>query len=308
MKIVVVTYYNVGVAILRELLKKGEKIAAVVAWPEKEPLPLEYSVIKTAFQNYLPLYCPKNINSPAFIQILKDLKPDLILSAYYPKLFCKEILDIPKLGCVNIHDSLLPRYRGQTPLNWAIANGDKQTGLTMHYLAPGMDNGDIISQEKIDISPEDTVFTLNEKLAPLAAKLVRENLDLIKEGKAPRIQQEEEKATYVRQWKPEDGLIDWNKSSWEIHNLIRAATRPYSGAFTFLNKKKILIWASQLTDTQKFDNKKLLPGEILALNGKGLLVNTGDGKIVITEMEFAEGGEVFDYLKKLTFLSRIILG
>jgi len=307
MRIVTMVNWNVGVRYLKELIRMKEDIVGVVVWPEDPPsgYPLDgYSVRKVAFENYLPVYqpMPKEINTPKFIKLLANLKPDLIISSGFPKIFCKEILQIPSLGCINTHPSLLPKYRGMAPDFWAIINGDKETGLTVHFLDEGVDSGDIISQGKVEISSTDTGFTLEEKLGELASELFKKWFPLVKEGNVPRIKQNNEGATFCN-WRKIYAQINWNDSAIKIYNLTRALTSPSwgGGAFTFLNKKKIKVWKAEIIEGDKkvhfVDNK--IPGQILAITGRGFVVNTGKGQLLLTEIEFEEdkNEEVVNYLR-----------
>jgi len=310
MRIVTMVNWNIGVRYLKELIKMGEHIVGVVVWPENPSpgYPLDdYCVRKVAFENNLPVYqpIPKEINSPKFIKVLTELKPDLIISASFPKIFCKDILRIPSLGCINTHPSLLPKYRGMAPDFWAIINGDKEAGLTVHFLDEGVDSGDIIIQGKVGVSSADTGFTLEEKLGELASELFEKWFPLVKEGNAPRIKQNDEDATFCN-WKKTYAQINWNDSAIKIYNLIRALTYPSwgGGAFTFLNKKKIKVWKAELIEGDEkvhfVDNK--IPGQILAVTGRGFLVNTGKGQLLLTEIEFEEdkNEEVVNYLRGIT--------
>jgi len=316
MRIVTMVNWNIGVKYLKELIKMGENLVGVVVWPEDPPsgYPLDdYSVRKVAFENYLPVYrpMPKEINTPKFIKILANLKPDLIISASFPKIFCKDILQIPLLGCINTHPSLLPKGRGLAPEFWPIINGDKEAGLTVHFLDEGVDSGDIIIQGTVEVSSIDTGFTLGEKLGELALELFKKWFPLVKEGNVPRIKQNNEGATYCN-WRKTYAQINWNNSAINIYNLIRALTYPSwsGGAFTFLNKEKIKVWKAELIKEDKkvhFVGNKI-PGQILAVTGRGFLVNTGEGQLLITEMEFEEdkNKEVIDYLRNITI--PIVLG
>jgi len=319
MRIVTMVNRNIGVKYLKELLKRRENIVGVVTHPEDLPVstfpPDEYCVRKIAFENCLPVYQPKpeNINGPKFIEVLKGLNPDLIISASFPVIFSKEILGIPRLGCVNTHRSFLPKYRGSWPDLWTIINGEHEAGVTIHYLNEGIDSGDIIAQKSVKVSPVDTGFTLGfEKFSRTALELFKETFPLIKEEKAPGIPQNDEEATYYS-WQPKYAQINWTKSAVDIHNLVRALTYPHpaGGAFTFLAGEKLRVWRSKVVSQKRncshLQNDKV-PGQVLGVTGQGLLVSTGEGLLLLTELEFEKDKEknVFDYLEQITVA--IILG
>lgn len=179
---------------------------------------------------------------------IKKLKPDLIVVIGWYYMVPKAILDIPSKGCVGMHASLLPKYRGGAPLVWAMINGDTKTGLTFFYLTEGTDNGDIIAQEEIEITPNDTIKDLVDKVTKAALGITKKYIPLIAKGKAPKIPQDESKATYAPQRKPEDGEINWEWDTKKIRDFIRAQTKPYPGAFTIINGKKITIWDAEIID------------------------------------------------------------
>ncbi|RPI15683.1 MAG: methionyl-tRNA formyltransferase [Ignavibacteriae bacterium] len=178
-------------------------------------------------------------------------KPDLILVIGWYYMIPSSIRDIATKGCIGMHGSLLPKYRGGAPLVWAIINGEQETGISMFYLDDGIDDGDIIAQEKITIEPEDTIKTMIDKMTVCSLSLIENYLPRISNGTAPRIKQDNSKATYVPQRKPEDGLINWDWDVKKIKNFIRAQTKPYPGAFTIINEKKVTIWDADIEETKK---------------------------------------------------------
>jgi methionyl-tRNA formyltransferase len=211
------------------------------------------------------------------------------LSFYYRRLLSRELLAIPRLGGINLHGSLLPKYRGRSPVNWVLVNGERQTGVTLHYMTEQADAGDIIAQYAVDIAFEDTASTLFEKVAQAAAELFRETFPLIKAGGAPRIPQDPAQATYVAGRTPDDGRIDWDKPALVLYNLVRAVTTPYPGAFTFLRGKKVYIWRSRLI--QDGAGERWPPGTILGVQDGGCLVATGRGHLLLTQVQL-QGEEV----------------
>jgi methionyl-tRNA formyltransferase len=216
---------------------------------------------------------------------IKILKPDFILVIGWYYMVPKSIRDLAPLGCAGIHASLLPNYRGGAPLVWSIINGEKKTGVTFFYLSDGVDNGDIIAQEEFIITKRDNINKILNKAEKASINILKNYLPLIAEGKAPRIQQNNSLATIYPQRKPEDGKIDWSKSIFEIYNFIRAITKPYPGAFTFIENEKIIIWKAQPYDTKIVYPDRVV-GEIIKIFSNGnFIVNCHSGLLLVTEYE-----------------------
>jgi UDP-4-amino-4-deoxy-L-arabinose formyltransferase/UDP-glucuronic acid dehydrogenase (UDP-4-keto-hexauronic acid decarboxylating) len=209
------------------------------------------SVAQIAAQHQIPVFAPDDINHPLWVEKIAAMQPDILFSFYYRKMLKTPLLEIPKQGCLNLHGSLLPKYRGRAPINWVLVNGETETGVSLHYMTEKPDDGDIVAQSKIAISNDDTAQTLNEKLVALAGEMLNHCLPQLKNGNAPRISQDHNQATYFGGRKPEDGEINWHKSAFEIRNLIRAVTHPYPGAFSFIGNRKIIIWQSTILTNQK---------------------------------------------------------
>ena len=231
-------------------------------------LPLDKASKTSGFVDFEPvakkynsvLMRTDNINSPENISIIKKISPDLIITAGWQRLISKEILDIPLLGTVGFHSSLLPKFRGRAPVNWAIILGEKETGITMFYLTPEADNGDIIAQESFEILLNDDCNTVYKKSAQAGAYLISKYLDLILEGKAPRIHNPATSYPAYPKRTPQDGEIDFNRSSIEIYNFVRALTKPYPGAYYFNSQgEKILVWKLGIL----FDESRIQPDDIV---------------------------------------------
>jgi methionyl-tRNA formyltransferase len=184
----------------------------------------------------------------AYKHDIEKFKPDFMLAAGWYYMIPRSLRELAPKGCAGMHASLLPKYRGGAPLVWAVINGETETGLTFFYLADGVDDGDIIAQKKFTIEPEDTIKELIDKTTDSSLSIIEEFLPKISDGTAPRIRQDHSKATVVPQRKPEDGLIDWNWDSKKIKDFIRAQTKPYPGAYTVINGKKITIWDAEIVD------------------------------------------------------------
>jgi len=275
MKAVVLAYHNIGCVGIEALLRNGFDIAAVFTHKDDPHENIWFgSVAELAASRGIAVFAPENINHPLWVKKIKDFEPDIIFSFYYRNLVKKPILDIPRAGCMNLHGSLLPKYRGRCPINWVLVNGEKETGVTLHYMTPRPDDGDIIAQKKISITQDDTARSLSDKAARAASVMLDEILPRIKDGTAPREPQDHSIATYYGGRRPEDGEIDWTAGATNVRNLVRAVTRPYPGAFSYVADEKCLFWAvSQVP----YDGEDVKPGTVVSVDplvvvcGKGAL-------------------------------------
>ncbi len=272
---------------LKALLEENYQLKAVVTQPDRprgRGGKIKVSPVKgEALKHGLKVLQPTSLDSN-FSARLKSLKPDIIVVVAYGKILPPDILKIPPSGCINVHASLLPRYRGAAPVHRAIMNGEEITGVTTMYMEEGMDTGDIILQEETKIDDNDTVGTLHDRLAEKGSKLLVKTLELVIEGKAPSRSQEEEKASYAPPLKREEELIDWEKSAAEIFNKIRGMN-PWPGAYTFWKNKRLKIWSSRIVDQEGLYN----PGEIVKVDQEGILVGTGKGALLITDVQVSGG-------------------
>jgi len=267
---------------LKALIDDGRDVAAVISQPNK-PKNRGMKVIKTPVAQVaedagIKTYHPETLKDGAIEDLLKEVDPDIIVVVAYGRILPEYILNYPKYGCINIHGSLLPKYRGAAPIQFSILDGEKETGVTSMYMAKGMDTGDMILKESIPILEEDTAGTLHDKLAALGAKVLLKTLDAIKDGNAPREAQDNDKATYCTQLTKEMGNVDWNESAEKIINQIRGLD-PWPSAYSFANGKRFKIF------TSKKEEKSGKPGEILEA-GDSLLVGCGEGSIRIFEVQF----------------------
>lgn len=284
MKVVVLGYHSVGCLGIEALLANGYEIAAIFTHVDNPNENVWFdSVAELAAEKRIPVYAPEDINHPVWVNRIRDMEPDLIFSFYYRKLVNRQILEIPKSGCINLHGSLLPSYRGRSPVNWVLVNGETETGVTLHYMTPSADAGDIIAQRSVPISYFDTAKTLFKKLIDEASLLLSETLPAIKAGTAPRIPQDHSKASYYGGRQPSDGEIDWNRSAEDVRNLVRAVAKPYPGSFTYISDRKCLIW--QVTARDEVSNAA--PGTILSLDP--LLVACGSGCVRIESAQLESG-------------------
>jgi len=290
MPIIFMGYHNIGYACLEALIELarelGDEIVAVVTHADDPKENIWFASVRDlAFENYLPVYQPANPNDPDFVAAMQALQPDWLFSCYYRHMLKQPVLDLPRLGALNLHGSLLPRYRGRCPLNWVLVHGETETGVTLHYMEAKADQGDIVGFKRLPITFEDTALTLFAKMAVAAPELMREAYPLLRAGTAPRLTQDHVQASYYGGRTPADGLIDWRHSALQTYNLVRAVTHPYPGAFTFFQGRKLLVWAGQVMAAPV--TGPVEPGQVTAgVPGEGLLVATGDGHFLITQAQW----------------------
>ena len=286
---------------LEALYNANYKIIGVVTNPDRPKgrgMKMNTSPVKDfAISKDIKIYQPEKIkNNIEFINEIKNLNPDIICVVAYGKILPKEILDIPKYGCVNLHGSILPKYRGAAPIQWAILNGDTTTGVTTIYMDEGMDSGDIILKETVEIKEDETTGELWERLSKVGAKLLVETISKIEDGTAPR-QKQSQYYSLAPMLNKEMAKIDWNTmTKIEIKNLVRGLN-PIMGAYTIYKGKKIKIWKIEISN-ENYDNE--LPGTILKSNDKtGLTIKTIDGAINVLEIqgENAKKMSIYDFLR-----------
>ncbi|CDL80858.1 bifunctional UDP-4-amino-4-deoxy-L-arabinose formyltransferase/UDP-glucuronic acid oxidase ArnA [Xenorhabdus szentirmaii] len=249
MKAVIFAYHDIGCVGLNALVKAGFDIQAVFTHID-DPNENHFfsSVARTGAELGLQVFAPENVNHPLWVERIREMKPDVIFSFYYRNMLSLEILSLAEKGAFNLHGSLLPKYRGRAPVNWAVLNGETETGVTLHKMLVKPDAGDIVAQKAIQIGETDTSLDIHGKMCETSVELLNDILPQIKSGQYPSIPQDESQVTYFGRRTAEDGEIVWSKSATEINNLVRAVTEPYPGAFTFLGERKIIIWRSRPLD------------------------------------------------------------
>ena len=272
---------------LSALIGAGYEIAAVVTQPDRPSgrgKVLTPPPVKTAAEAAgIPVLQPAKIRTEDFFAELSSYSPDLICVTAYGRILPKSILDLPRHGCVNAHASLLPKYRGAAPINWAIVRGEDVTGVTTMLMDEGMDTGDMLLKREVAIEDADTGETLSRKLSIVGGELLVETLALLKEGKLSPEKQDESHATYAPIIKKEDGLVDWSKPARDIRNLVRGML-PWPGAYTSLSGKMLKIFRAVVSEGQG------QPGEVIK-SGQGILrVATGEGALDVLELQI-EGGK-----------------
>jgi methionyl-tRNA formyltransferase len=278
---------NFAVPSLKVLLTSGHRISCVVTQPDKKKgrgLSLGNTAIKmVAEESNLKIYQPERINTSQALTLLEDLRPDLFVVIAYGQILSQEILDIPKIFSINVHASLLPRYRGAAPINWAIICGEKITGITIIRMTEKMDAGPIIAQERIDIQEDDTAITLEDKLSKAAAGLLIKTVISIKNNSYKSTPQDESKLSFAPKLKKEDGLINWNKSACEICNLVRGCM-PWPGAFTYYKGKLLKIYKAKVIPLSGCSVSPLA-GKIAGVSKEGIVINTEKDNLMIQELQ-----------------------
>lgn len=300
MRIVCITYHLIGHAALSYLLDEAPLLPGaddqVVGVFTHEDDPDEEvwwpSVADLAEAHGVPVWAPEDINAPEWAQRLRDLEPDIVISGWYRDLLKRPILEVPPHGCLNLHGSLLPKYRGRAPVNWVLVNGESQTGMTLHYMVERADAGDIVGQVAVPIDLEDTALTLYHKLAAATTQTLRAAWPLLRVARAPRVPQDHSQATYFSRRTPEDGRFVWDWSALRIHNLVRAVTHPYPGAFTDRGDRRLFVWSARLVAAAG-RAPLAAPGVVLAVSDAGIEVATGEGRLLLRRLQL-EGEEELD--------------
>jgi methionyl-tRNA formyltransferase len=281
-KLIVCAYHNVGYRCLEELLRQGAEVALVFTHEDSPTEEIWFSSVRELADRHGIPYLTSDINEPANVARLREIGPDFILSFYYRNMIRPEVLDIPRRGALNLHGSWLPRYRGRVPVNWAVINGETETGATLHYMVEKPDAGDIVDRERVGIAFTDTAFDVFNKVTDAAVTVISRSWPRLLAGTAPRIPMDLKAGNYCGGRKPADGLIDWTKGAVQIYNLIRGVTHPYPGAFTYLDGRKVVIWqAWPVAGTGT-------PGEVVSI--MPLQVGTGEGLLEIRSLQ-VEGEE-----------------
>lgn len=294
MRIVFMGTPDFAVHSLKALLEAGHELIGVITQPDRprgRGQKLTPSPVKTAaMEAEIPVYQPEKIKTPEFVNQLQQLSPDLIVVVAFGQLLSKQILELPRYGCINVHASLLPKYRGAAPIHWAVINGETKTGVTIMYMNEGLDSGDMIISSETDILPNEDTGSVHDKLAQLGGASLVKAIQLIAEGTAPRIPQNHDKATYAPLLKRETERIDWSKAPDAVCNLIRGLN-PWPGAYTMLGEKVLKIWQARPCEAEDIagtvpELKTASPGEILGrVPGLGFAVAASGGCIAVTEVQ-----------------------
>ncbi|HWQ30528.1 MAG TPA: methionyl-tRNA formyltransferase [Negativicutes bacterium] len=310
MRIVFMGTPEFAVPCLEALIEQKHDIIAVVTQPDRArdrgkklaPPPVKVRAEEAG----IPVYQPERIKTGEFVETLRALKPDAMIVVAFGQMLSQEILDIPSYGCINVHASLLPQYRGAAPINWCIINGEQKTGVTTMYMDKGMDTGDMIIKRELEISENATAGELHDRLMLLGASVLSETMELIQKGNAPRITQDSSNATYAPIMDKKLGSIDWTKSAPDIRNLIRG-TYPWPGAYSTYNGKVFKIFAADIVDN---DTPNKNPGCISRVGRNSITVACGKGSLRISELQFQNEKRmaVEAYLRGHEILEDTVLG
>ncbi len=277
-------YSEVGHDCLSLLLERGDNVVALIT---HEDSPGEMIWFKTpavaARAKGLPVHTPEKTGTPEWVERIGAMRPDLILSVYYRNMIGGRVLGLAPLGAFNMHGSLLPKYRGRAPINWAVLHGEPRIGMTLHRMVREPDAGAIVDQDGADIGPRDTAEQAFRKVLPCARRVLGRQIDALLSGTARETPQDVSQATYFGGRKPEDGRIDWTRTSGQIFNLVRAVTDPYPGAFTDVGAARLMVWWAE-HESPAARGRSGRPGEVISVSP--LVVATGDGALELTKAEW----------------------
>lgn len=296
---------------LEALAGAGMEIAGVVSQPDRPrgrgkkvlPSPVKDQALALG----LPVYQPERVREENFIRLLRGLKPDVVAVVAFGQILPGEILNLPPLGCVNVHASLLPRYRGAAPIQRAVINGERETGVTIMKMDRGLDTGDMLIQARTPVDPEENFGSLHDRLARMGADLLPEALEMLAAGRLTGIPQDNGKATYAPVITRQDEIIDWTGPAHVIKNRVRGLD-PRPGARTSLGDKVLKIW--KVKETRESGDRGAIPGEVVAITGEGPVVQCGDISLVIRQLQL-EGGKRMgseEFLRGVRIIPGVVLG
>ena len=284
MRVVFMGTPDFAVETLEAIIKEGHEVAGVVTQPDKPKgrgKNMQFTPVKEiAVARGIPVYQPVRVKEPEFIEELKKMNPEVIVVVAFGQILPKEILDMPKYGCVNVHASLLPKYRGAAPIQWAVIDGEKESGVTTMLMGEGLDTGDMLKKTVVPLEKDETGGSLHDKLAAKGAKLLIETLKELQTGTATRTKQDDSLSNYAKMLDKHLGQIDFTKPAEEIERLIRGLN-PWPSAFTGIDGKTLKIWSATVINREaegKF-------GEVVEVNQDSILVKTGNGLLQLDEVQ-----------------------
>lgn len=267
---------------LETLIDRGEQVVAAVTQPDRPKgrgQQLAAPPVKlVAERSGIPVFQPSKVRAPDFIEVMRGLRPDLIVVVAFGQILPKALLDIPRHGCINVHASLLPRYRGAAPINWCIVNGESETGVTTMQMDVGLDTGDMLLKKATPISPDEDAQELHDRLSLICAETLAETLDLLVAGRLTPVKQDDALSCYAPILKKEDGLIDWARPPRVIRDLVRGLT-PWPGAYTYLDGKMLKIFRCRTAGGTG------MPGKVLQADRTGFTIACSDGTLLIEELQ-----------------------
>ncbi|UWD50202.1 methionyl-tRNA formyltransferase [Clostridioides difficile] len=308
MKIVFMGTPDIAVPCLQKIIDENYEILGVVTQPDKPKgrgKKLGMSPVKElAIENNISVYQPIKARDKDFIETMKSLNPDVMVVVAFGQILPKEILEIPKFGCINVHVSLLPKYRGAAPINWVIINGEEKTGVTTMYMDEGLDTGDMILKTEVNLDENITAGELHDKMMNIGAETLKETLKLIEEGNAPREVQNHEEFSYAPIMNKSLGNIDFSKNANEIHNLVRGVN-PWPSAYTTYNGVTMKIWKTKVLEEESTKDA----GTIIEVNKEGIKVSTKDKVLLIEEIQMPNKKRMLvgEYIKGNTIEIGVVL-
>ncbi|MBR6909737.1 MAG: methionyl-tRNA formyltransferase [Lachnospiraceae bacterium] len=288
MKIVFMGTPDFAAGALKAIIEAGHEVTLVVTQPDRAkgrsdkliPSPVK----EVALEHNIPVFQPLKIKTPEAVAELRKYDADIFVVAAFGQIISQEILDMPRYGCVNIHASLLPKYRGASPIQRVILDGEKKTGVTIMQMDAGIDTGDMLYKVETEISDEDTFETLHDRLTGIGAEAIVEALPLIESGELVPEKQDDSQSCYAKLIKKEMGKIDFNKSAAEVSRLVRGMN-PWPSAYTFLSGKQMKVWRVSVLPQTDENTGKAVPGEIVELTKDGITVKCGEGSVKILELQ-----------------------
>lgn len=285
MRVVFMGTPDFAVGTLEKLVEAGHEVVGVVTQPDKPKgrgKAMQFTPVKeAALKHDLTVYQPRRVREEEFQEILKELAPEAIIVVAFGQIIPKSVLELPKYGCINVHASLLPKYRGAAPIQWAVIDGEKTAGVTIMKMDEGLDTGDMYAVAEIPLAEDETGGSLFDKLSELGAQLLVDSLPKIAAGELTPVKQPAESPNdYARMITKEDGRMDWTRPAEELERKIRGVI-PWPGAFSRLNDKTLKIWKVEILD----EDSEMEPGQVVAAGKAGLTVQTGKGQIRITDLQ-----------------------
>ncbi len=311
MRVVFMGTPEIAAGILKSLIASRHEVVGVVTQPDKPNARgneiIFSDVKKVALEHSIPVFQPEKASEETFVESIRQLDPDIIVVAAYGQILRENILNLPKYRCINVHASLLPKYRGASPIQWAVINGEKETGVTIMYMEKGLDTGDMILTRKLELAPDETAGSLHDRLMELGGPTLLEAMDEIEAGTAHPVPQNNDEATYVGMIKKSMGELDFNNPSEYLERLIRGLI-PWPGAFTFIDGKMLKIWKTEISD-RTMDGKEPVPGRIFA-DKEELFVETADGSLslITVQLEGKKRMAAGDFLRGYKLADGTICG
>ncbi|MEO8601125.1 MAG: formyltransferase [bacterium] len=292
MRAVVLAYSDLGCVCLQALLELGVEVAAVLTHADAPEEAIWFaSVARLAAQRGLPVFTDEQLDTPVWQARLREWAPDFLFSFYYRRLLPTAVLQTARRGALNMHGSLLPRYRGRCPTNWVLIHDERETGVTLHYMVARADAGDIVAQRRVPIDDDDTALTVYRKQCAAAGALLHEIVPQLAAGTAPRRPNDIDAGSYFGGRTPADGAIDWPADARTIFNLVRAVTHPYPGAFAQWRGRPLFVWRARPTPGDA-GGAAPAPGVVVDIDDEALVVQTGGGALRLLSLQWNDEAEM----------------